>query len=75
MFRTRITSKGQATIPKDVRLRLGIRPGDEIEFVEEEDGFRVRKWMPASPFEKYRGYLKHLKGQDPDRLVEQMRGQ
>ncbi len=35
MARTRITSKGQVTIPKDVRERLGLRPGDEIEFAEE----------------------------------------
>jgi AbrB family looped-hinge helix DNA binding protein len=33
-----ITSKGQVTIPKDVRTRLGIRTGDRVEFVEIQDG-------------------------------------
>ena len=33
-----ITSKGQVTIPKDVRIRLGIGTGDRIEFVEIQDG-------------------------------------
>jgi len=33
-----ITSKGQVTIPKDVRSRLGIVTGDRVEFVEIEDG-------------------------------------
>ena len=33
-----ITSKGQVTIPKDVRSRLGIGAGDRIEFVEIQDG-------------------------------------
>jgi AbrB family looped-hinge helix DNA binding protein len=33
----RVTSKGQVTIPKPVRDRLGIRPGSEVAF-EEEDG-------------------------------------
>ncbi|MDX2458144.1 MAG: AbrB/MazE/SpoVT family DNA-binding domain-containing protein [Gammaproteobacteria bacterium] len=33
-----ITSKGQVTIPKDVRVRLGIGAGDRIEFVEIQDG-------------------------------------
>jgi AbrB family looped-hinge helix DNA binding protein len=33
-----ITSKGQVTIPKDVRARLGIGTGDRVEFVEIQDG-------------------------------------
>ncbi len=33
-----ITSKGQATIPKVVRDRLKLRPGDRVEFIVEEDG-------------------------------------
>ena len=33
-----ITSKGQVTIPKDVRIRLGIGTGDRVEFVEIQDG-------------------------------------
>jgi len=74
MAKTKITSKGQITIPKGVRDRLGLRPGDEIEFVEDRGQFRVEKRVPASPFLKYRGYLKHLAGRDPDELVEQMRG-
>ena len=30
----RITSKGQLTVPKRVREKLGVAPGDELEFVE-----------------------------------------
>ena len=32
----RVTSKGQVTIPKDIRDRLGIGPGSEVEFVERD---------------------------------------
>jgi len=32
-----LTSKGQTTIPKDVRRHLGLEPGDRIEFVLTED--------------------------------------
>lgn len=31
----RITSKGQVTIPKHIREKLGVKPGDEIGFREE----------------------------------------
>lgn len=37
-----ITSKGQITLPKVVRDRLGVKVGDKVEFVETEPGvFRV----------------------------------
>ena len=41
-----LTSKGQTTIPKDVRKRLNLQPGDRLEFVIDEDG-RVLV-LPAS---------------------------
>ena len=33
-----ITSKGQITIPKDVRTSLGVGTGDRVEFVEIQQG-------------------------------------
>ncbi len=75
MATARLTRKGQVTIPKEVRDRLGLRPGDEVAFVEDQESVRLEKRPGASPFAKYRGYLKHLAGQDPDQLVEQMRGE
>ena len=37
-----LTSKGQITIPKDVRDALGLATGDRVEFVAEEKGvYRV----------------------------------
>lgn len=33
-----MTSKGQTTIPKDVRDRLNLKPGDRLDFVFAEDG-------------------------------------
>ena len=74
MARTKLTVKGQVTIPKDVRELLGLWPGDEIEFVEERGVIRVQKRVSTSPFRKYRGYLRQLAGHDPDELIEQMRG-
>jgi AbrB family looped-hinge helix DNA binding protein len=31
----RVTSKGQVTIPKQIREKLGVKPGDEVGFREE----------------------------------------
>lgn len=33
-----ITSKGQTTIPKDVRDRLHLKPGDRLDFIFDADG-------------------------------------
>ncbi|PSP98319.1 AbrB family transcriptional regulator [Halobacteriales archaeon QS_4_70_19] len=40
---TRVTDKGQTTIPKPLREKYGIEPGDEVVWVEGEDGIIVRK--------------------------------
>jgi AbrB family looped-hinge helix DNA binding protein len=40
---SKVTSKGQVTIPKELRDEFGFLPGTEIEFVREEGAIRVRK--------------------------------
>lgn len=72
---SRVNTKGQVTIPKALRVRFGFRPGDEIEFIEVDGSLLVQKRQEDSAFARYRGYLSHLKGQDPDTLLEAMRGQ
>lgn len=37
----RVTSKGQVTIPQDVRRRLGIKPGSEVDFQVDDDAVRL----------------------------------
>lgn len=39
----RITSKGQVTIPKEIRDEFGLLPGTEVEFVAEGGQVKVRK--------------------------------
>ncbi len=34
----RMSSKGQTVIPKPIRERLGLRPGDALDFVIQDDG-------------------------------------
>jgi AbrB family looped-hinge helix DNA binding protein len=39
----KITSKGQVTIPKEIRDELGLLPGTEVEFVRDGGEVRVCK--------------------------------
>lgn len=57
MARATMTSKGQITIPKEVRERLGVEAGDRLEFVEQERG--VYKVVAATRD------VRHLKGMVP----------
>lgn len=40
---TTMTEKGQVTIPKQVRDKLGLKPRDKVEIVVEGDEARLRK--------------------------------
>lgn len=53
--RARITSKGQVTVPREIRRLLGVRPGDGLLFESDDAGTRVLPVRGKSPFAKYRG--------------------
>ncbi len=42
MLKATLTTKGQLTVPKEVRERLGLRPGDRLVFEFEEDAVRLK---------------------------------
>ena len=51
-----ITSKGQLTVPQEIRKRLGLQTGDRVEFVMEENRTVIRPVRSeVNPFEKYIG--------------------
>jgi AbrB family looped-hinge helix DNA binding protein len=53
-----ISSKGQVTIPQEIRNRLGVVAGDRIEFVVEDDRTEIRPSRDdPDPFEKQVGIL------------------
>jgi antitoxin PrlF len=74
MLAAKVTSKGQITIPKQVRDKLGIQPGDWIRFVEKNGIFYIKKAVQKSPFDNWVGKLKTLKGKTSDAITDELRG-
>ncbi|MDY6769880.1 MAG: AbrB/MazE/SpoVT family DNA-binding domain-containing protein [Candidatus Nanohaloarchaea archaeon] len=61
-----MTSKGQVTIPKEIREELGLREGDEVRFEETEEGYVLRKDVDENPFEEWTGVL------DTDKTLDEI---
>ena len=60
-----LSSKGQLTVPQEIRKRLGLRTGDRVEFVVEKDCTVIKPAREeANPFEKYIGILGPFPGGD-----------
>ena len=73
---TKLTAKGQVTIPRRVREYLGLRPGSEVDFDVAEDGrvfLRTDQEGRASRFARIRGSLKG--GMTTDELMALTRGE
>ena len=67
-----LTSKGQITIPREVRDRLGLAEGDKLEFSIEEDGSVTLRPVTASVRGLY-GFLRR-RGRRPVSVEEMNRG-
>jgi len=52
---SKITSKGQITVPIEVRRMLGVKAGDRLLFESDGEGVRIRPVRSQSVFSKYRG--------------------
>jgi AbrB family looped-hinge helix DNA binding protein len=57
-YSSSMSSKGQVTIPLEIRNRMGITAGDRVEFVVEEGHTIIRPFRSEeNPFEKFRGIV------------------
>jgi antitoxin PrlF len=53
-----VSTKGQVTVPQNIRKRLGLRVGDRVEFVVQGSHTVIRPAQTrGNPFEKYAGAL------------------
>lgn len=56
--RATLSSKGQVTIPREIRQRLGLKQGDGIDFVVEDGVTFLRPAREGdNPFKAYAGAL------------------
>ena len=74
MLTAKLTSKGQITIPKKVRDKIGISPGEVLQFEEKEGTFYIKKGARKSPFDQWAGYLGKRTKKGSDKIIEEMRG-
>ncbi len=56
MFESRITVKGQTTLPKAVRDSLAVKAGDKVRYVILDEGVLI---MPVRPTSRLFGSLKY----------------
>jgi antitoxin PrlF len=73
---TKITTKGQVTIPKRLRDHLGLKPGSLVEFELAADGrvfLQTHQRAPESRFARLRGSAKS--GISTDEVMALTRGE
>lgn len=58
MARTKVSSKYQVVIPKDVRIRAGVRPGQEFQVIAKGG---VVVLVPERPLSAMRGFVRGMK--------------
>ncbi len=73
MFKAKVTSKGQVTIPAELRKKIGIEPGSYIEIKETEAGYVINKHIETECLKKYIGILE--KEGRSDKIIEELRGE
>jgi antitoxin PrlF len=73
--KAKITSKGQVTIPKEIRRALGIKEGDSLLFEVEGDEVRVRAQRNPVSFADYAGAWREGEGMSWNQVNEYVRDQ
>jgi AbrB family looped-hinge helix DNA binding protein len=69
---SRVSEKGQVTVPKSLRERLDIRPGDELDFVEENGRLVALKSTRQDPVDTVYGSVDL--GRSTDEIIRELRG-
>ncbi len=71
-MKSTVSSKGQITLPVEIRDQLGLEPGVMVSFELREDGVFLRKGASKHPVDRVFGRLRLEK--PVDTLLDEMRG-
>ena len=71
-MKAKVAERGQVTIPKPLRERLGIKPGTVLDFEESEGRLIAVKAASADPVDQVYGCLRL--GGSTDELMQELRG-
>ena len=69
-----VSEKGQITIPKAIRDRLGLRPGSVLEFTADNGKLIGIKRLTTDPFSKWRGRGRLPADATVDEYLARLRG-
>ena len=70
----KVTSKGQITIPQDIRNKFGFMPGTDVEVIAEGNKALIVKSRHENKFMEWLGRGKRRSKMEADQLVDRIRG-
>jgi|KNS12BottometaT_FD_k123_22168_1 AbrB family looped-hinge helix DNA binding protein len=73
-MKAKLTSKGQVTVPKSCRDKLGLKTGTMLDFEAVNGVLIARKVQSQDVFDKWRGRGKLPAGLDVDGFLKLVRG-
>jgi len=71
-MKAKVAERGQVTIPKALRERLGIVPGTVLDFIEEQGRLIAKKTEAADAVDQVFGRLG--RGRNTDDIIQEIRG-
>lgn len=71
---SRVTSKGQITIPQEVREKFGFVPGTDVEVIAQAGRAVIVKSRHVNPFRIWLGRARKRSRKNVDTMIDQLRG-
>jgi AbrB family looped-hinge helix DNA binding protein len=71
---SKVTQKGQVTIPQNIRDKFSFHPGTEVQFQIRKNSVILLKGQEGNKFLEWLGKGERGKKQDIDRMVDRLRG-